>query len=445
MTSTRSGTSCSTGLLVAYSYDDAGNRTAEGTNDFTYDSRGQLTGCDTGCGTIAYDSAGRTSRWNGWYLTYDGEGRLAGACKVSGCASGDMVTMRYDAAGRRVELVTRPSGGSSTTTTVRYQGEAIAQEWTGTGTPVLTRTYVTDEAGAIVKFCDLDCSGSNPQYLVTWSGHGDALGLWKINTATGALTLANSFTYSTWGQPTVSTHNSFADLGFRFLYVGRYDVQWDNAFGLGLHSMGARHYSPVTGRFLQPDPSALDANLYAYAGNSPVTAVDPAGHNLLRLEGAGGVSAGARMGLGIGAQGALTLIISTFGIGILGAFAAPYGGSATIQQSRAPHRPICIVIGEDMLRRVIPSAIRRTPPCSWLMLEKGMPDGVAMKMNEFWIRSMMKMGVRIYDIGPSLARRLSGRGPSPFYIMEYRVTRGYWNLRKQWGGTFRDVLGLGGQ
>jgi RHS repeat-associated protein len=213
------------------------------------------------------------SSWNGWYLAYDGEGRLASACKVAGCASGDMVTMRYDADGRRVELVTRPSGQAAVTTTFRYQGDAIAQEVTGSS---ITRTYVTDEAGAIVKVCDPDCSGSNPQYLVTWNGHGDALALWRIESS-GSLTLANSYTYSTWGQPTTSTHNGYPDLGFRFLYVGRSGVAWDNALGLGLHHMGARHYSPSLGRFLQPDPSALEENLYRYAGNSPVTNVDPTG------------------------------------------------------------------------------------------------------------------------------------------------------------------------
>jgi RHS repeat-associated protein len=272
---TRSASGCSTGLIESYTYDDAGNRTAAGSTTFTYDAQGQLSSCSAGCGTIAYsDGTGRTNQWNGWYLTYDGDGRLATACKVSLCATGDMVTMRYDAQGRRVELVTRPNGGSATTTTFRYQGDAIAQELVG-GT--VTRTYVTDEAGAIVKFCDPDCSGSNPQYLVTWNGHGDAAAIWKINTGTGALTLANSFTYSTWGAPTTATHNSIADLGFRFLYVGRDGVAWDNAFGLGLEYMSARHYSPVTGRFLQPDPSALEDNLYAYVADNPATFVDPSG------------------------------------------------------------------------------------------------------------------------------------------------------------------------
>ncbi len=83
--------------------------------------------------------------------------------------------------------------------------------------------------------------------------------------------------FSTWGQPTAATHNSIGDLGFRFLYVGAADVQLDNAFGLGLTYMHARHYSSALGRFLQPDPSRLDEHLYVYVGNGPVARVDPSG------------------------------------------------------------------------------------------------------------------------------------------------------------------------
>jgi RHS repeat-associated protein len=119
-------------------------------------------------------------------------------------------------------------------------------------------------------------------YLVVWNGHGDATGLWRVKTD-GTLELANSFTYDTWGAPAVTagtnsdTGLSYGDLGFRFLYVGRYGVAWDGRYGPPLYHMGARHYSPLIGRFLQPDPSALEENLYAYAANNPVTKVDPEG------------------------------------------------------------------------------------------------------------------------------------------------------------------------
>ena len=57
------------------------------------------------------------------------------------------------------------------------------------------------------------------------------------------------------------------------------NVQWDNTSDVpaGLLYMHARHYSPELGRFLQPDPSAVEANLYVYAVNSPLSRLDPAG------------------------------------------------------------------------------------------------------------------------------------------------------------------------
>ena len=60
--------------------------------------------------------------------------------------------------------------------------------------------------------------------------------------------------------------------------MGAYDVQWDGTYGLPLTYMHARTYSSTMGRFLQPDPSRLDAQLFVYAGNGPVTKVDPDGN-----------------------------------------------------------------------------------------------------------------------------------------------------------------------
>jgi len=102
------------------------------------------------------------------------------------------------------------------------------------------------------------------------------MAMYRIET-NGTLTLANSYTYGTWGRPTTATHNSIADLGFRFLYVGAWDVQWDSTYGLDLLYMHVRHYSPSLGRFLQADPSRLELRLFVYAKNGPVGNVDPDG------------------------------------------------------------------------------------------------------------------------------------------------------------------------
>ncbi len=148
-----------------------------------------------------------------------------------------------------------------------------------TGATTITRTFTTDEAGAIVKvtLTTTPSAYADETYLVTYNGHGDAIGLAEIHPTTGVLTPANWVTYSTWGTPTVTTVNGFGNLGFRYLYVGRYDVQWDDFASAGLLYMHARHYHPEFGRFLQPDPSALETNLYAYVANSPITKIDPDG------------------------------------------------------------------------------------------------------------------------------------------------------------------------
>ncbi|HVL53196.1 MAG TPA: RHS repeat-associated core domain-containing protein, partial [Vitreimonas sp.] len=188
----------------------------------------------------------------------------------------------YDGEGHRTQIKETTTLGAVTTTEFRYDGERVVGETVSTG---VTRTFTVDEAGAIVKVSIAgDSSVRNGDYLVVWNGHGDAMGLWRIK-GDGSLEKANTYAYSTWGSPSLTTSHPntdqgnavYGDLGFRYLYVGRHDVQWDNWQGAGLHYMHARHYSPALGRFLQPDPDRSEANLYAYAANNPVTEIDPDG------------------------------------------------------------------------------------------------------------------------------------------------------------------------
>ena len=138
------------------------------------------------------------------------------------------------------------------------------------------RSYVVDDTGTVVRMTIATGEPDAGTYLPVWNGHGDALNLSRLNTD-GSLTLANSYRYATWGRPETATHNGIGDLGFRYLYVGEFDVQWDDQLGLGLLYMHARHYSPELGRFVQPDPDRSEANLYAYAADNPVTEMDPDG------------------------------------------------------------------------------------------------------------------------------------------------------------------------
>jgi RHS repeat-associated protein len=282
--STRSASGCSSGLVEAYTYDDSGNRTAAGSTTFAYDAEGQLSSCSAGCGTIAYDAAGRTSKWNGWAFEYDADGRMVRACQSSTDCAGlyNEVEYAYDGDGHRTKIIQYNAGSGTAVATreFRYQGDAIVEEklTDGTHAGVVVRSYVVDESGSAVKLKIAAGETGAGDYFVTWNGHGDALGLWAINPTDGTLSLANSFTYGTWGAATVATHNGYADLGFRFRYVGEFDVQWDDTHGLGLYYLHARHYSPSLGRFLQPDPDRSDANLYSYTSNNPVTEIDPDGN-----------------------------------------------------------------------------------------------------------------------------------------------------------------------
>ncbi len=278
-----SGAACSSGSNdEAWTYDDAGNRlsstTGGVTTNFAYTPEGLLCDARTGTascsgGNLTSDSAGRISSYNGWAFGYDAEGRLTSACKSPTCASGsDKVTMAYDGEGHRTRIVETAAGGGVTTTDFRYQGDAVVEESVNGS---VARRFTVDDAGRIVTMT-IPSGGSAGTYLATWDGHGDALGLWKEN-ADGSLTLANSFTYGTWGNPTTTVAGSFSDLGFRYQYVGAMDVQWDNSFGLGLLYMHAREQSPALGRFIEPDPARFLADMYSYAANAPTTKTDPTG------------------------------------------------------------------------------------------------------------------------------------------------------------------------
>lgn len=162
------------------------------------------------------------------------------------------------------------AGGSVTNTIFAYQGGIIVGE-TVNGTP--SRTYIY--AGGSMAEVTIPSGSGAGTYVVTWNGHGDATSLNIVN-ADGSVTPVNSYAYSTWGAPTTSVASGAADLGSRFLYVGSGDVQWDSDFGLGQEYMHARNYSTGLARFLQRDPSGVDAG-FAYASDSPVSRADPSG------------------------------------------------------------------------------------------------------------------------------------------------------------------------
>lgn len=59
---------------------------------------------------------------------------------------------------------------------------------------------------------------------------------------------------------------------FRPKFVGS---EWDPT--TALYHMGVRYYAPALGRFISPDPVGQFTSPYLYAGNNPVSAIDPDG------------------------------------------------------------------------------------------------------------------------------------------------------------------------
>ena len=173
------------------------------TTNFAYTAEGLLCDVETAptaasCtgGNVGSDSAGRISSYNGWTYGYDADGRLVSACKSPTCASGfDKVTFAYDGEGHRTQIVETAASGTVTTTDFRYQGDAVVEESVNGS---VAQRFTVDDSGRIVTMT-IPSGGSAGTYVVTWNGHGDASGIWKINTD-GTLTLANSVTYDTLGE-----------------------------------------------------------------------------------------------------------------------------------------------------------------------------------------------------------------------------------------------------
>ena len=245
---------------VTYDYDAVGNRTSvtdngnsstyttnnlnqytavSGTN-YTYSMRGDLTGDGT------------------WTYGYDYEGHLVSASKT-----GEAVTYKYDAQGRRIE---KDINGVASAKYV-YSGQNLIEERNGTGSTV-TASYVyaggIDQPVKVIK-------GTNTYYF-----QQDALGnVTSLTDSTGSL--VEQYSYDVYGQPTIKdgSGNVKTTALTPFLFTGReYDSE------TGLYHYRSRAYSPMLGRFLQPDSinfNGGDVNLYRYVGNNPVNFTDPMG------------------------------------------------------------------------------------------------------------------------------------------------------------------------
>jgi RHS repeat-associated protein len=234
---------------VGYTYDEAGNRTGNGSTTYTYDQRNRLVSDSAGVG-YGYTARGTLSTVNGSSATYTTTSDAFDQA-VSQTAAGGTSTYDYDALGRALRT-----------------GFA----YTGTGNDLAAdqnSTYVRDPDNDVVGAA----SGGSTRLM--WTDlHDDVVGQF---TATGTA-LTGSTTLDPLGL-VKSTSGMLGNLG--------YQSEWTDG-PTGRVNMAARWYNPGTGQFdsrdtasNSPVPDAVNANQYAYANVNPLTGTDPSGHGFL--------------------------------------------------------------------------------------------------------------------------------------------------------------------
>ena len=190
------------------------------------------------------DSSGTTQ------YTWDFDNRLTQAVVPS---VGNTI-FKYDPFGRRLQ-----KSGPLGTSNYLYDGPNSVEEVDGSGN-VLAR-YAQ---GPTIDQPLAEFRGSTSDYY-----EADALGS-VTSLSNGTRTLANTYTYDSFGKVT----NSTGSLSNPFRYTGR---EFDSETSLYFNR--ARYYDQNAGRFVSEDPSEFvgGQNFYAYVGNDPTNLTDPLG------------------------------------------------------------------------------------------------------------------------------------------------------------------------
>lgn len=215
-------------IVTAYTYDDNGNQTSQGTSTYAYDLDNRLTSATVAGASTTYG--------------YDGNGVRLSA--TTGTAQ--PVSYTWDTNNPLPEMVRETSAAGTRRFLNGRVGEPVAETIPGTG------------AQAGLHYLHLDDLGS-------------------IRAVTNAdMTTKATYSYEAFGTHRGSPTNQ-ATLDNAVGFAGEYQ---DAA--TGLHHLRARDYDATTGRFTALDPIAQDITdpyvaAYAYVKNQPTVFTDPSG------------------------------------------------------------------------------------------------------------------------------------------------------------------------
>ncbi|MFJ2704355.1 LamG-like jellyroll fold domain-containing protein [Streptomyces sp. NPDC087428] len=278
-----------------YGYDLNGNETSKttagvagaATNTYTYDWANRLSSWNNGSATeqYGYDASGNRTRVGGDTYTYDARNRLS---------SDGQNTYTYTARGTMSSVT--DEGGVQTSVKADAFNRVISEG---------ERTYTYDGLDRTLKASD---GQGGSVYDFAYSGAGNDVAsdggtaysrnvdgsLLGIKSATGSVLALTDIHDDVVGQFTAdgealsgsTTYSPFGKVEQSTGMVGRlgYQSGWTDPETAKVN-MAARWYSPETGQFnsrdtvgMNPLPTSVSANRYAYADQNPMTATDPTGH-----------------------------------------------------------------------------------------------------------------------------------------------------------------------
>jgi RHS repeat-associated protein len=250
------------GVSFAYRYNFANQRTGQTASDqswwfyptsasavsYTSNSLDQYTA--VGAVVPTYDGNGNLTSDGTYTFGYDPENRL-----ITASGAGNSASYAFDSQGRRKSKTV--NGASTFYVTDADNREVL--EYDGTSGQ-LQRLYTYGPGLNDVLNSHNIPAATRVSFIPDVQGSMQA----TLDSGTGVLAKAG---YQPFGQSASATGS--------FRYTGqRIDVETG-----GLYYYRARMYSPLTGRFLQGDPSGTQggSNFYAYVLNDPLNLVDPLG------------------------------------------------------------------------------------------------------------------------------------------------------------------------
>lgn len=242
---------CGTPWAQTFSYDAFGNLKQAGSLTFqpTYGTSNRYSALP-GCGTLAYDANGNLLNDCTHTYTYDVNGNMITL---------DNAVMKYDALGRLVE----DTNTAGVTKEILYSPIGKLGNMNGQS---VQRLFIPLIGGTQAFYF-----GANQYYT-----HPDWLGSSRF-ISTSSRTMYNDLAFSPFGR-------AYANAGTKTIdFTGQQQESFANSSGDVL-DFDFRKLSQAQGRWFTPDPVrpfSLDDpqsfNLYAYVGNTPLTAVDPLG------------------------------------------------------------------------------------------------------------------------------------------------------------------------